>query len=429
MIPRTVLTKIEPWLTKKQHIILKGARRVGKTNLLKMLEQKIAQEAPQIPRKFLTCDKLDFQDKIKIPADLIFYLKEFYNFDEKKPFYLFLDEFQHIQQAGLFLKNLADDFPQLKIIASGSSSLEITKNSEFLTGRSVEFFIPPISFYEFFQFWSQKKITKKSLTPQISAEFRDLQQFYNFYAPELNRAFLYYLSWGGYPEIILEKQIEMKQKILQEYLEKYIQKDIIHFLKIENISGFNNLLKIAANNIGQLINVNEISNTLNLAHQSVKKYFEIYQGTYLLKLITPFFKNVRSELSKTPRVFFHDLGLRNNLLGINTMLENKIDLGLEVENFVFNQLQNYFENHQIHFYRTIAGSEIDFLVEKNIEEYFLLEVKYRSKVRKPLAFKNFAKKYSSVKLNKFMITKDVLKYEDDIFYVPAALIGLIELDK
>ena len=417
MITRTILSEIKPWLNKRKFIVLNGARQVGKTTLLRLIEKEIRDK-----KAFLFCDNLDFLGKVKTPNDLIFYLKEFHDLRENETFFLFLDEFQYLREAGLFLKNLYDQYPNLNILASGSSSLEVTKNSEFLTGRSVEFFIPPISFYEFFQYQIKKEIPRKFLE-----NFSEILRFYNLYQEKLENSFRQYLSWGGYPEILITRDIQSKEKILEEYAQKYLEKDIAGFLNIENISGFNNLLRLSADSIGRLVNANEISNTLNLAHQTVKKYFSVLEGTYVFDLITPFYRNLRSEMSKMPKVFFNDLGLRNYLLGINSSLLNKIDLGFEVENFVFNILRNSFNKKQIHFYRTIGGSEIDFLVEREVQKYFLIEVKYRSKVRKPMAFKNFSNKYSQSELACLVITKDVLKKEEDVYYLPASLLGLIKL--
>ena len=416
MINRTILAEIKSWLNKRKFIILNGARQVGKTTLLKVIEKEVKEK-----KAFLFCDNLDFLGKIKTPDDLIFYLKEFHDFREDDPFFLFLDEFQYLKEAGLFLKNLYDQYPNLNILASGSSSLEIAKNSEFLTGRSVEFFISPISFREFFQYQIKKEIPKKSLE-----NFSEISRFYNFYQKKLESSLEQYLSWGGYPEIVTAKDEKSREKLLEGYAQKYLEKDVASFLKIENVLGFNNLIKLSADSIGRLVNINEISNTLNLAHQTVKKYFSVLEGTYVLNLITPFYRNVRSEVSKMPKVFFNDLGLRNYLLGINSSLLNRVDLSFEVENFVFNILQNSFNKKQIHFYRTNGGSEIDFLVEKEINKYLLIEVKYRSKVRRPAAFKNFSSKYPQSKATHLVITKDLLKKEDGIYYIPASLLGLMQ---
>lgn len=410
MIQRTILTQIKPWLKKRPFIILKGARRVGKTTILKHI---FAQTKGA--KAFLICDTFQLQAFLQTPADLIFYLTKKYNFSAKQPFWLFLDEFQYLPQAGLFLKNLYDLYPHLKIIASGSSSLEITKNTEFLTGRSVQFLMSPLSFYEFFVYRMQQKVKPEEFTT-----FAYAQKFFQLYAAELKRFFLEYLAWGGYPEVVLEPAEKIKQRILAEYIARYIEKDIVHFLKIENITAFNNLLKLLASNIGQLINLNEIANTLGTAYKTIQKYTAILEGSFLIKRIPPFYKNIRSEVSKMPKIYFTDLGVRNALLGRNESLLTAIDLGNEVENFVFQIFQTNCQ--KIYFYRTISGSEIDFVLEA--EPYSFYEVKYRNKLKSILAYKNFAKKYPLLKTRKTVITKNLLTKKDEITYIPASLFGL-----
>ncbi len=419
MIERQMIKEINKWMSARKYIILKGARQVGKTTILQMLEKNALN-----PKAFLICDNIDFGSRINTPSDLIFYIKEFHGFDEEKKFFLFLDEFQYIKNAGLFLKNIYDKYPNIKIIASGSSSLEITKNSEFLTGRSIDFHVSPLSFQEVLSYFLQKEIEKKCLS-----DFEEIVRFYKFYKKELDKVFLEYLSYGGLPQIVIEREKEKKKTLLYEYTKKYIEKDIVNFLEIENISGFNNLLKLSADNIGSLLNIHSVSNMLNMANKTVNKYFDILEGTFVCRRVKPFYKNLRSEISKSPKIFFNDLGIRNSLLKINDFLTEKIDLGAETENFIFNELSNRFAEDQIHFYRTIGGSEIDFLIERNIREYFLIEVKYRANIKKNIAFKNFSEKYKDIKLNKIIITRDILKKDENVFYIPASIFGLIDLEK
>jgi len=192
---------------------------------------------------------------------------------------------------------------------------------------------------------------------------------------------------------------------------------------VENVVGFNNLIKILAGQIGQLVNNNELSNTANISINTLKKYLEILVGTYIIDLVTPYFKNIRSEISKMPKVYILDIGIRNYLLRFYNF-DNK--QGEVIENFVYNILLTQYSKEYIHFYRTNGGSEIDFVIEDKNNKLTLCEVKYRNKVSVPVIMKNFTERYENVG-QKLIITKDILKKEGNIYFIPAILLSFVDL--
>lgn len=192
---------------------------------------------------------------------------------------------------------------------------------------------------------------------------------------------------------------------------------------MENVVGFNNLIKILAGQIGQLVNNNELSNTANISINTLKKYLEILVGTYIIDLVTPYFKNIRSEISKMPKVYILDIGIRNYLLRFYNF-DNK--QGEVIENFVYNILLTQYSKEYIHFYRTNGGSEIDFVIEDKNNKLTLCEVKYRNKVSVPVIMKNFTERYENVG-QKLIITKDILKKEGNIYFIPAILLSFVDL--
>jgi len=418
MIEREVIKKIIPWIGKKKILILKGSRQVGKTTLLAVIKNEILKKDKSARVAYLLADDIDNKPIFSSPAALEAYLKQLYDFPDQ-PIYLCLDEFQAIKDAGLFLKNLSDKYQgKLRIIASGSSSLEITKNSEFLTGRAISFDITRVSFKEFFNY--SKKTEVKTLAARKLNEAAD---FYQAFAGELNILFSEYMVFGGYPEVITTKKKEEKKIVLDSIVKTYIEKDVINFLKIENITAFNNLLKILADQIGNLVNAHELSNTLNISINTLNKYLEILQGTYLFNLARPFSTNRRSEISKMPKIFILDLGLRNYLL--RNFEANDMVKGSLAENFVYLALLEKFAKEQINYYRTITGSEIDFIVDLGLEK-IIFEVKYASKAKEPLAFRNYSEKYNKHKIKKIIITRDLLKKERGVLYLPAVMLPFVK---
>jgi len=422
MINRSILPEILNWLGKKKILILKGARQVGKTTLMGQLKEKILEKNANNKVVSLCADDLANKSIFESPANLELYLKNSYNFPNEY-LYLMIDEFQFIDQAGLFLKNIFDKYKdKMQLIVSGSSSLEITKNSEFLTGRKLDFQITPITFLEYFNYKNNTSIKPYSLD-----KLDDISLFYKTYRLKLDMYFNEYLFFGGYPEVLTTNEIERKKRILSSIIQTYVEKDIAHFLRIENINGFNNLIEILSAQIGSLVNIAEISNTVNMAINTVKKYLDVLIGTYVCNIVTPYYKNIRSEISKMPKIYFSDVGTRNYFtrFAINPNLIS----GELIENFVYLYLSQIYSNRDIHFYRTVSGSEIDFLVHTGAEELLLCEVKYRSKIKLISAFKRFEKKYlSNLKISrKVVITKDKLEIDNNIFYIPACVLPFVDL--
>ena len=421
MIKREIIKKICPWLGKDKILILNGARQVGKTVLLEQIKKELIKKDQNSAVVYLLADEIENESIFKSPASLELYLKQFYDFPSRK-IYLMIDEFQVIDQAGLFLKNLFDKHKdKMQLIVSGSRSLEIAKSNEFLTGRAIHFNIARITFKEYFDFIYQAETKKMTL-----ADFKELELFYQTFQLKLELALKEYLIFGGYPEVITTKKFNDKKIVLKSIVKTYLEKDIVNFLKVENVSGFNNLTKILSSQIGNLVNANELSNTTNLSINTLNKYLNILIGTYIFNLATPYYQNVRSEISKMPKAYILDLGMRNYLLR-SFDHENFIAEGSVIENFVYLSLLSQFQKDYLHFYRTVSGAEIDFVIEKENKKNILCEVKYRSKVTVPLAMKNFQKRYPDLVDEKIIVTKDLIKKENNVYYLPAVLLPFVKL--
>ena len=419
-IYRNILNDIEKWLGKPKILILKGARQVGKTTILKYLAHKLETENKKV--KYFSVDR-ELDNPLFNDANLLIrFIKDQYN---GKFLYLFLDEFQYIKNAGLFLKVVFDELKEnCQIIVSGSSSLEITKNSEFLTGRKISFTVRTLSFNEFVNYKSEYQFNQIFNINKL----KHIISFDSIYGKELQTLLVEYLNYGGYPEICTTSDYESKEIILKELISTYIQKDISAFFHIHNISGFNNLLKVLISQSGNLVNKNELSDSLNLGHDTINKYLAILEGTYVLNFIKPFFTNVRKELTKMPKVYSSDFGF-NKILARKAEIETyEFIEGYLIENFVFKELQNKFSDESVFFYRTISKAEIDFIIQKE-EKLIPLEVKFsRKQINLPIVMKNFNAKFKNVDKN-IIITKNNLDYNKKLncFFIPVYLLPFIEL--
>ncbi|MCP5105193.1 MAG: ATP-binding protein [bacterium] len=342
---------------------------------------------------------------------------------EGKRLYVFLDEFQYLKNAGMFLKVVFDQLKEkIQLIVSGSSSLEISKCKEFLTGRKIEFQITPFSFNEYIRGCTDVKSRLFSLD-----NFDELNDFYLMYRDELTVRAIDYMNWGGYPEPCLEKG-ERKTLILREIISTYLQKDIAGFLNIGKLDAYNNLLRLMATQIGNLVNKNELANTLRLNMETVNKYLNVLEGTYVFSLVSPYFTNVRKEISKMQKIYVGDAGLRRVIL--NALLHQSPDSisGAELENFVYIHTRNMKGIRKINYYRTVSKAEIDFILHQE-GALIPLEVKYRKNVKRvPAAIKNFLTNYPELTSRTITVTRDDIYREGENYFIPYIVFPFIRLD-
>ena len=265
-----------------------------------------------------------------------------------KKLFVLLDEIQYLAAPSSFLKLIADHHRYLKLIVSGSSSFEMkSKFKDFLVGRTVNFEIYPLSFREMLTF---KGIAFIPGIPPTEIKTRELQALY-----------LEYALYGGYPKIVLTPELDRKEKYLQQIIDTYIRKDIRDLAEIKEVSRFNRLLEVLASQSGNLLNITELSNTCDLARQTVERYLFLLEQTYILRLVRPFSRNLRSEITKTPKVFFYDTGLMQMLW--LKRLQTEL-LGPVFETSLFAELVKQTRVDAVTYWRTTDKKEIDFVLRR-----------------------------------------------------------------
>ncbi|MBF0450156.1 MAG: ATP-binding protein [Candidatus Magnetomorum sp.] len=416
IVKREILEELIPWLGEKKCLIIKGARQTGKTTLLNLLKKNMTDQGKKVI--YFSIDQEIDNPIFKNPRFLLRFLKEQENIDENQFCYLMLDEFQYIQSPGMYLKVLFDlSSDYIQVIATGSSALEISQEKEFLTGRKIEFILDRFSFREYLNCRSSYNY---SYQWKIGEPIDDLKAFYQIYREDLEHHFLAYLNWGGYPEISLMTSIKKKEIILKELLSTYIQKDVSDFLKISNISGFNKLVIYLGTQTGNLVNVNELANTLGLDNRTIYSYLDILKHTFIFEFVSPFFTNKRKELSKMPKVFANDMSIVHYATKA-FYSEYRMIPGNLIENFVFIHLK---KNDTLNFYRTNSGAEIDFLIQQH-QFIIPIEVKFRKKVSTPVIFKNFSKNYSIS--HSIILSQDTIKQEQNVYFIPVPLLAFINI--
>ena len=423
MVKRILFDEIKEWLLEDKIIIIKGTRRAGKTTLLSQIRDYLSEYGEKVI--YISVDQELTNPIFSEPKYFVRYLKEQYGVDEEKRTYILLDEFQYIKEAGLFLKVVYDiAHKYLTIIATGSSSLEISKNREFLTGRKVEFILNRFSFVEFL--WGTSEY-KYDYSWNSSRDIKDLKEFYALYKKDLERRFLDYINWGGYPEVCLQGNFKKKETLLKEIIRTYIQKDIVDFLKVGNISAFNNLISLLSHQVGNLLNKVEVCNTLGIHFKTLENYLDILKGTFIFSFLKPFYTNIRKELSKMPKIYAEDMGVIRYSTG-RSFTDFKIVEGNVIENFVYNHLSLSFSEENIHFYRTISKSEIDFII-KDKDRLIPMEVKFQKNANVPVSVRNFDKNYADRISYNIVVTLDKLDFQSNTYFIPVLLLPFVRFDR
>jgi len=426
LFPREVIHSINKWIDDKEIVLLLGSRQVGKTSILYLLIQNLIQKGIH-PKNIFYFDLEDFEMLNLLNSgikDFVHYI-EARKAKDKERSYVFIDEIQYLDNPSNLLKLLADHYPHLKIICTGSSTLEIRRKfKDSLVGRKVVFDIHPLSFREFLLFQGKQtliNILKDHPLPLNKSSFDKFEfRISSLDQLELLRSFEEYVIFGGYPRVALEKDIEKKTVLINEIYNTYVRKDINQLFDIENITAFNNLIKLLSFQIGNLVNINELSNTLGINRQTVEKYLFILENTFIIKLISPFFTNKRKEIVKSKKVFFYDLGLRNQVTRNTNPLDLRGDVGALIENFTFIHIASFDE---VKFWRTKNGNEVDFIIKERLP----VEVKYQSMKGSiiPVGIRYFILEYNPEIA--IVITKDYFAKEEkngkDILFFPVWMVG------
>ncbi len=375
IIKRNIFKDIIPYLGSDNIIVLHGSRQVGKTHILYYLENFLKKKNNLT--KYIDLEDSRMVDLLNRGVDeFLQYLQaEIDEFDGKETLYVFIDEIQYLENPSPFLKLIADHHKNIHFIVSGSSSFAIkSKFSDSLVGRTVNFEVFNLSFEEFLNFKGLKY---------------DLSKISEFHKQELIKLYGEYLKYGGYPKVVLEKKVDKKEKYILQIIDTYLKKDILDISNIKNIMKFNNLLKILAEQSGQLLNVTSVAKTVGLAKQTVEEYLFILENTYIIKLVPPFSRSSKVEVSKAPKIFFYDTGLLQ-MLWLSEF--SNVNIGSIFETSVFAELVKKYGVEKIRFWRNKNQNEIDFILQRK-NEILPIEVKETFHNFKKLSMTYFLKKY------------------------------------
>jgi uncharacterized protein len=373
-IQRKIHPEILKHLSRKEFTIITGARQSGKTSLIKAMYRELIGENKNVA--FITFEDQDILSAINDhPEEVFSYVMRPGKSIERASteshrVFLFIDEIQYASNPSNFLKYLYDVYGgNLKIIATGSSAFYIDNRfRDSIAGRKRIFELQTLSFDEWLQFTGFT-----DLLGELD-KIRSQKEYISPARREIMEQFNAYLVYGGYPEIALEKDHSERILLLKELKNAFLKKDIDE-AGISYHDKFYSLLSILAGQTGNLVNRNELANTLGLDSKTIDNYLYVLQKSFHVELIKPFHSNIRKELTKMPKIYFKDIGLRNSALNRFFDFKDRDDQGQLLENYVYKRLTNIYDKDTIRFWRTTDKKEIDFIITTSLNEGRAYEVK------------------------------------------------------
>ncbi len=384
MIKRLLLDELKSHLKKRELSLIIGPRQSGKTTLMLLLEDFLLKngERTVFLNMDVESDRIHFSTQEKLINKIKLELGG-------RGGFVFIDEIQRKENAGLFLKGIYDIGLPHKFIVSGSGSLELKeKIHESLVGRKRIFELTTVSFKEFVNYRTDYKYED------------NLYDFFRVENKKVDEMLNEYLHFGGYPRVVIAESIDEKKKEIDEIYRSYIEKDISFLLNIQKTEKVSLLIKLLASQTGNILNYSEVSNTLGLSTETVKKYLWYLEKTFIVNRLNPFYRNIRKEITKSPVYYFHDLGFKNYLLGLFRGFDEITFGGFLFQNFIYNILKGiYYESSSsINFWRTLDKAEVDFIVSSGTG-LIPIEVKYRVLRSREIgrSLRSFIKKYSPAK--------------------------------
>jgi len=363
-ITRSIALQVREELEPGKIVVIYGPRQVGKTTLVK----QILADFTDNKSLYINADQLKYRHLLQsqdLPtlAGIV-----------KNCRLVVIDEAQRVENIGINLKIMADNFKKTKFIVTGSASLDLAnKINEPLTGRKKTFILYPLSVNELNRYFGNFE-TKTQLER--------------------------WLIYGGYPEIVLQTNFETRQNLLAEIIGNYLYRDLLDLGEIKKPGKLVDLLRLLAFQIGGEAVISELASNLAIDRVTVEKYLDLLEKSFVIFKADGFSRNLRKEIAKTSRYYFWDNGIRNSLIENFNPLHIRNDKGQLWENFVVVERRKMHQEQKIrtnnYFWRTYDQKEID-LVEESGGQISGFEIKWDGDIR-PATKKEFLRAYPSAKL-------------------------------
>lgn len=360
-IPRSASTLLRKLLLNRKIVLILGPRQIGKTTLV----EPIVREQGGL---LLNCDIRPDRARLLAaasltPSEAISLLGA--------PKILAINEAQNVPEVGRIAKGWHDTEVPTTIILLGSSNLDLLdRAAEPLTGRNEEIYLPPVTFEEIL---STESWFSKSLTAE---------QVHEHFADQIHTLLMRQMVFGSYPEAITTHD---KEHYLLNLTSDYLLRDVLENGLVRSPRAIRDLLTMLAHQTGSEVSINELSNQLNLARNTIESYLALLERTYVIFRLRAFSANQRKEISKSSKIYFWDTGIRNALLKEFSLSPQRSDIGALFENWIVAEMakRNVLDGdrNSLYFWRRTDGSEVDLII-KGTNRFDAYEIKWSSTNRK-----------------------------------------------
>ena len=356
-INRLLQGKILESLAPNKAVLIFGARRVGKTVMMRQIVDSYSGRTMMLNGEDF--DTLDLLQNRSVAN----YRHLLNGID-----LLAIDEAQNVPQIGSVLKLIVDEVPGISVLASGSSSFDLlNKTGEPLVGRSTQFLLTP---------FSQREIAQRETVFETRHNFESR------------------LIYGSYPEVVMMDSYERKMDYLRDIVGAYLLKDILVIDGLKNSNKMRNLLRLIAFQLGSEVSYEELGKQLGMSKTTVEKYLDLLEKVFVIYRLGAYSRNLRKEVTKAGKWYFYDNGVRNAIIGAFSPLSVRQDVGALWENYIIGERRKLNFNNLLHkefyFWRTYDKQEID-LIEESPDGMSAFEFKWGNKM--PAAPKVFSQAY------------------------------------
>lgn len=367
-VTRILESRISEMIEPNKAMLIFGARRVGKTVLMKHIYDNF-------PGNKMFMNGEDLDTALLLQKRSVSNYKGVFGGIEL----LAIDEAQNIPEIGQIIKLIVDEIPGIRVIASGSSSFDLlNKTGEPLVGRSTQFVLTP---------FSQQELSRRE---NMLETHRNLESR---------------LIYGSYPEVVLMESSEKKERYLRDIVSSYLLKDILAVDGIKNSAKMQNLLRLVAYQVGSEVSFDELGKQLGMSKNTVERYLDLLEKVFVIYRMGAFSRNLRKEVTKSGKYYFVDNGIRNAIIGAFQPLELRTDAGALWENYIIGEFRkknfNSLSYNDLYFWRTYDNQEID-LIEESPSGLTAFEFKWGKK--NPKMPKVFAQAYQGSKF--FVVNRD-----------------------
>lgn len=413
----------------KRALILMGPRRVGKTVMMHHAVQNLLDKGIN-PRKicFINIENPIYNN---IPLDNLFdYARKATNETKPEGWYVFIDEIQYLKNWEVYLKILVDDFPKSKFIVSGSAGAALKmKSTESGTGRFTDFKLPPLTFNEYIDL---KDFNNLLIPSELEWGKNRVDFFSTINIKELNKHFIDYINFGGYPEVIFSEKIQSNpgRYIRSDIIDKVLLRDLPSLYGIKDVQELNSLFTTLAYNTGKEVSLDSLNNSSHVEKYLIKKYLTYLEASFLIKIVKRIDEaGKRFKRENYYKIYLTNPSLRSALFSPITATDDLI--GDMVETAIYSQWQH--RESFIPYYARWKRGEVDMvsLDDKKLKPIWAVEIKWSNRFyENPGDLKSLVYFCKKNKLNSALITtidKEGVKVEDGIklYYIPASVYAYV----